>query len=428
MDKLTEAREALAGAYTELEEAVEAISNPAEDADVAVLEDRCNAADTEIERRKAIVDRLEKITEARAKAPAVLVQAEERTELKVGREEKTYRPDGAFSFFRDIAVARNDQDAMQRLQRHRSETEERNVSSASNGFIPPVYLAEYAVDVPRAGRPFANVLPKAALPNSGTSFTIPRLATGAAVAAQTDGGTVQETDATTNVVTVYVRTIAGQQDISQQLLDRSDPAFDAVIFRDLLNAYDAELDRQLLHGASSSNEHVGLENVGSINTVTYTASTPTAELTIPKLYDAIQKVASTRFLYPTHIIMHPRRAAALAAGLSTSSPLFQQGGLMQASGTQDQGVVGTIAGLPVVVDANIETTQGSGTNQDEIFIAYVPDMVLMEGDIRTRVLDAPLSDTLEVRLQVFGYSAFASERHPKSIAAITGTGLATPSF
>jgi HK97 family phage major capsid protein len=426
--KLTEARDALSGAYKGLEEAVDALSNPAEDADIDALEQRCKDADVEVERRKSIVERLEKIEEARAHAPAVLVDAEERADIKVVREESTYRPDANVSFFRDLATQRSNPEAAERLLRHKRETESRDVSSASNGFIPPVYLSQYEVDVPRAGRPFANELPKAALPTTGTSFTIPRLATGAAVAAQTDGGNVQETDATTNTVTVYVRTIAGQQDISQQLLDRSDPAFDAVIFRDLLNAYDAELDRQCLHGSSGSNEHVGLENVSNINTVTYTEATPTAALTIPKIYDAIQKVASNRYMYPTHIVMHPRRAAALAAGLSTSAPLFQQGGLTQAVGEQNGGVVGTLAGLPVIVDANIETTQGTGTNQDEIFVVYMPDMVLMEGEVRTRVLDAPLSDTLEVRLQVFGYSALASERHPKSIAAITGTGLATPSF
>jgi hypothetical protein len=64
-------------------------------------------------------------------------------------------------------------------------------------------------------------------------------------------------------------------------------------------------------------------------------------------------VTSAYFEAPTHIVMHPRRAAFLASGQSTSTPIFQQGGLMMASGEQDAGVVGTIAGLPVVVDARV---------------------------------------------------------------------------
>lgn len=426
MSDIHDARAAHASAIDDMAEAVDALANPAEGSDLDELEARCKATEVEVERRSKIVERLEKVAEARSAAP-VLTPATEPA-VSVISEPSVYRPDAKTSFFRDLITARNDREAMDRLMRHKSETEQRDVSSASNGFIPPVYLSQYAVDVPRAGRPFADALPKAPLPEVGTSFTLPRLATGAAVAAQTDGGSVQETDPTTNVVTTYVRTVAGMVDISQQLLDRSDPSFDVVVFRDLLNAYDTELDRQLIVGSSSSNEHVGLANVSSINTVTYTSSTPTAAEALPKIYDAIQKVASTRYMYPTHILMHPRRASAFAAGLSTSSPLFQQGGLMQAAGEQNGGFVGTLAGLPVIIDANIPTTDGASTNQDSVYVVYAPDMVLMEGEVRTRVMEQPLSDTLEIRLQVFGYSAFASERYPKGITKISGTGLVTPSF
>lgn len=426
MSDFTEARAAYDAAVDEMADAVAALSNTDEDSDLDALEERARKAEAEVERREKIIERLEKIEEARSSAP-VLTPAEE-PRVAVVSEERTYRPDGRTSFFRDLITAKNDRDAMDRLMRHRAETEERDVSSASNGFIPPVYLSQYMVEVPRAGRPFADVTPKAALPASGTSFTLPKVATGAAVAAQTDGGSVQETDPTTSTVTTYVRTVAGQVDISQQLLDRSDPSFDAVVFRDLLNAYDSEVDRQLLVGASGSNEHVGLANVASINTVTYTDASPTAAEALPKIYDAIQKIASTRYMYPTHIVMHPRRAAFFAAGLSSTFPLFQQGGLNQAAGEQNGGVVGTIAGLPVVIDANIPTNLGAGTNQDTIYVVHMPDLVLMEAEIRTRVMEQPLSDTLEVRLQVFGYSAFASERYAKGIAAIDGTGLVTPAF
>lgn len=428
MSDLIEARKAHAEAIDDMAEAVAAISNPAEDADADALEARCASAEAEVERRSKIIERLERIEQARAAAP-VLTSDEEPRSVAVTKDEPIYRPDAKVSFFRDLVMARNDRDAAERLHRHQQQAaESRDVSSASNGYVPPIYLAQYEAGFARPGRPFADALPKASLPATGTSFTLPKLTGGATVAAQTDGGGVSETDPTTDVVTTYVRTIAGQVDMSQQAMDRTDPSFDAVVFRDLLNAYDAELDRQTLVGLSASNQHVGIANVASINTVTYTSSTPTAAEALPKLYDAIQKVASTRYMYPTHIVMHPRRAAFFAAGLSTSSPLFQQGGLMQAAGEQNGGVVGTIAGLPVIIDASIPTTGGTGTNQDTIFVVHMPDLVLMEGALQTRVLEQPLSDTLEVRVQLFGYSAFASGRFEKGICAINGTGLVTPSF
>ncbi len=428
MSDLFEARKAHAEAIDAMAEAVAALTDPAEGSDVDALESRCAETEAEVERRSKMIERLERIEEARAKSPVLTDDAEPRN-IVVTRDEPVYRPDAKVSFFRDLITSRTDRDAAERLHRHQQQmAEARDVSSSGNGYVPPVYLAQYEAGYARPGRPFADALPKAALPAVGTSFTLPKLSGGAAVAAQTDGGSVQETDPTTTTVTTYVRTIAGQVDMSQQAMDRTDPSFDAVVFRDLLNAYDAELDRQTLVGLSASNEHVGIANVSSINTVTYTSSTPTAAEALPKLYDAIQKVASTRYMYPTHIIMHPRRAAFFAAGLSTSSPLFQQGGLMQAAGEQNGGVVGTIAGLPVIIDANIPTTDGAGTNQDAVYVVHMPDLVLMEGALQTRVMEQPLSDTLEVRVQLFGYSAFAAGRFEKGICKISGTGLVTPSF
>ena len=62
-------------------------------------------------------------------------------------------------------------------------------------------------------------------------------------------------------------------------------------------------------------------------------------------------------------------------------------------------------------------------DEDAILVIHAPDLRVMEGETRFRVLDAPLSETLEVRLQLFGYSAFLSGRYPEGICKITGTGL-----
>jgi hypothetical protein len=126
--------------------------------------------------------------------------------------------------------------------------------------------------------------------------------------------------------------------------------------------------------------------------------------------------------------MHPRRAAWLAASLSSSFPLVQQGQLMQAVGVQDGGFLRTFAGLQVVADPNIGTTYGAGTNEDEIYVVFADDLLFAEGPMQARVLHEVLSGTLQVRVQVFAYSAFASARYAKAIAKISGTGLVTPTF
>ena len=425
--KITEARKALEDAELRMQSAADAIELADEGADVAALEGEFDASVTHVEARKASVERYEKVAEARKASPALVSHA------SVGKEEATYRPDSPDqrSFFRDLVWRKDDTEANLRMQRHEAEHRvytDTTTGTSGGGFIPPAYLADLYVQVARAGRPFADILPSYPLPDTGMVVTIPKEDTGVTVAAQTEGSAVSTTVVTSSQLSVYVRTIAGGQDVTLQLLERSNPAFDQLIFSDLALAHATELDRQLIRGAAASKEHVGLHNVASVNTSTYTDASPTAAELLPKIYDCVQLIMSNRYLPPTHIVMHPRRAAFLAAGLSSTFPLFQQGGLFQAAGTQDGGVTGVIAGLPVVLDANIGTTYGASTTQDEIFVVRAPDMPLMEGPIRTRVMEQVLSGDLAVRLQLFNYAAFASERYAKAIAIISGTGLVTPTF
>lgn len=422
-DKLTEARSALVAAVEELDEATAALTEPADGTDLDELEARCAAAEVEIERRKKIVDRMEKVTEARASQP-VLVE-EDDVRIEVRKEESIYRPDGQVSFFRDVIRAHSgDSESRERLHRHSMELRDVTAASGGAGYIPPVYLSEYAAPKARAGGPLLAQLPKAPLPDAGMTVSVPRVTTGTSVAVQTENGSVSETDFVSSQLSTSVRTIAGQSDISVQFFERSFPGADVVIADDLARAYTTEFDRQLINGASASSEHTGLLNVGSIGSVTFTSSTPTAGDYLSPIYKAIATVTSNYFQSPTHIVMHPRRAAFLAAGQSTSTPIFQQGGLMMASGEQDSGLVGTIAGLPVVVDANVPTNLGNpGTNQDAILVIHAPALRVMEGTPRFKVHESVGSGTLTVRLSYYGYSAFMSGRYPEAICAITGTGL-----
>ena len=432
MDKLNEARDAHAAALTELEEAVEALANLTEDADLSALEDRCAKADAEVERRAGIIDRLEKITEARAKAPAILVpEVEERSDIKVGKEEPVYRPDANVSFYRDLVYRSRDDKAADRLRRHQAQTRDMSTADTAGGeFVPPIYLGELYEDVRRNRRVVVNALPKLPLPPVGDTISIPAFTSGGSVAAQQEANSVSETDLVSATTSVSVRTYAGQIDVSRQLLDRAEAGgqmMDTLIFRELTNAYDAALEADVINGTAAAYKHVGLLQVTNPATVTYTAGTATAAGTFAKIVSAISSVTANFKEAPTAIIMHPRRAAFLAGDLGTSVSLFQVGDLTQAVGTQTAGLVGTISGLPVYVTPAMPTNLGSGTDEDRIIVANLEVLPFMEGPLQTRVHESVLSDTLEVRLQVFAYSAFASRRYDVAnaspIAIISGTGL-----
>jgi HK97 family phage major capsid protein len=434
-----------------LEEAIERMDT--QDAKIQALPDDAPDEDVEFQRalfekferdvksRTETVERLIAIQRARDAIPPVEPEdtngsgeeADARRRLLQVGEPHTYRADNndKVSFFCDLYAARKgDPAAQERLGRHQKET--RDVSTGDPGagvFVPPLYLDQMWAELPREGRPFADVLPKLPLPDVGMTLTVPRITTATTTAIQAaEANAVSETDIDGTLLSVGVRTIAGQNDVSLQALERTLPGMDFLIFQDLRADYDEQLDTQLISGSGSSGQHLGVDAVSGINTVTYTDSTPTAAELVPKIYDGIQQIAAGRFRRADVIVLHPRRAAWLASNLSSTFPLFQLGTLMQAAGSQQAGFVDNFAGLRVVIDANISTEIGASTDEDEVLIVRSADLFLAEGPLRVRVFDDVLSGTLQVRLQVVAYSAFVSGRQPEAIARIRGTGLKAPTF
>ncbi len=399
--------------------------------------EKCEAA---AKRAAETLERLVAIQKAKDVVPAapIVEQAEERQRITVGDEPKTYRAgDTSRSFFRDLVKAYTNQDSesRERLERNNREVahESRDISTtatAGGGFAPPTYLQDYYAGYARESRPFANTLPTSPLNTVGMTITIPRITTGTAVThIITQNSTApQETNIVDSNLDVPVVTIAGMQDVSQALFERSDPSIDQIVFGDLKADYDRYLDLQLLSGSGANGQHLGLRSISSPNTVTYTQAPPTAALTTPKLYDAVQQIATNRHAPAEVIVMHPRRSAWLASNLSTSFPLFQVGNLTQAAGTQDIGSLISVSGLRVVSDSNVGVLYGAGTNEDEIYVVRTSDMHLWEGPLQARVMPEVGSGTLTVRLILHGFSAFASARYAKSTTIISGTGLVAPTF
>lgn len=361
------------------------------------------------------------------------------TRVQITKEPLVYQRHGQFSFFRDLIYANTDDVARNRLHRHAQEmrVELRDLTStagAGGEFIPPLWLQNQWVELLRAARPTADVVTKFPLPAGTNSINLPRLATGGSTAIQaSENAAVTEVDPTTNSVTANVRTIAGQVDMSRQLFEFSQPGLDEVLFRDLARDYATKLDIQVLSGSGAAGQALGLRNVAGIGSVTYTDASPTAGEAFPKVADAIQRITSG-FLNPTHVIMHPRRwAFFLAAVDSTGRPLFNaiagQNAMGAGSNSQANGIVGQMQGLGVVLDPNLPTNLGAGTNEDVILVIDANQIYLWEeGAPRTRVFEDIGSGTLTVRLSVWGYFAFMANRYAAGISTITGTGLIAPTF
>lgn len=376
---------------------------------------------------------------------------------RVGREERTYSRENAWerSFFQDMynGQFRGDGAAAERIQQHMREaraegelTERAGTSSGFVGLVPPQYLTDQAALLARAGRPTADSVQHLQLPPSGMSIVVPRQTTGATASVQsTENTPVSNTDEVWSNLTVPVVTIAGQQVLSRQAVERGE-GIDQLIFNDLYQAYNVALDQQVLSGTGSAGQMLGILNTSGV----YQASAFTAAAVVttlyPKLLGAVNAVETGRYLAPNLIVMHPRRFNWLLTQFdSQNRPLVvpNMNGPFNAIGVADAPPADTakatpagwIVGIPIVTDANIPTAVGTGP-EDQIIVAHKEDLLLWEnGDGAPFQLrfDQPLANQLSVQLVAYNYAAFTAGRYPSAVGivggnAASGFGLVAPTF
>jgi len=400
-----------------------------EDADITASLAEVRSLDEQIEKHIELEKR---------SAEAAELRKEKKFDIAVGgtvvkSEARTYSPKAESSFIRDAYAAQfnNDFAAKERLARHMNEEkiERRDVTSANfAGLVVPQFLTELAAPFARAGRVTADLARKHQLPDAGLTISISKVTTGTAVAEQTEGAAVQETDMDDTKLDISVKTFAGMQDVSRQAIERG-TNIDSLVMADLVSAYHTTLNTAVVAELFAS----------AGNAVTYTDASPTVAELYPKLLDSVQKVQTSFFAGPNVIIMHPRRLAFILAAVDSSNrPLAvptAQGPMNAFAGGNGAPVYGnsgySIAGLPVFTDATIATDKGASTNQDTIYIGNSQELHLWEqgaGEPMMLRFEQPKSSELEITMIVYGYAAFTANRYPSAWSQINGTGLVTPTF
>jgi HK97 family phage major capsid protein len=403
-----------------------------EDDEVARALEEVKELDEQIRRHKELEERAAAATESR-KASGIEVAVAE-----VKSEPRTYAPKSEHSFVRDAFAAQfmNDFGASQRLARHMTEerVERRDVTSANfAGLIVPQFLTELAAPFARAGRPFLDAARKHALPAEGLVISISKVTTGSATAVQTEGAAVQETNIDDTKLDVSIVTVAGQQNVSRQAIERG-TNIDSLVMADLVSAYHTNLDSLFVTTSATS-----LTNTIT-QVVTYTDASPTVAELYPKIVDCVQRIQTNFFAGPNFILMHPRRLAFILAAvdgqnrpLAVPVPNFNgQPAFASGNGAPVYGNSGyTMLGLPIITDANVITNNGVGTDEDVIIVGNTQEAHLFEqgnGEPMMLRFEQPKAAELDVTMIVYGYSAFTANRYPNAFALVGGTGLVTPTF
>lgn len=446
LDKVIERRDAV---KVEMDAILEAVATENR---TDLTEDETAKVDSLVEESRTLDSKIEKLTvqaAADAKASEARSTVANFAMPKVGgatvtREARTYAPETDASFVKDAFTAKfsNDYAAQERLARHtrEEEVERRSVGTGNfAGLVIPQYLVDLAAPLARAGRPTADFATnKMALPAAGMTLNISRMTTGTSTAVQAaENDAVSNTNADDTLLTVNVRTIAGQQDISKQAIERG-TGIDQFIIQDLIRGWHTTLDNQILNGDGNSGAILGLDATSGTNVVTFTEASPTVALLYPKLADAYQQIQTDAFMNPTHWVMHPRRLAFLLAGVDLNDrPLVLPalGGPMNAVATgAGQAFYGnsgySMMGLPIIADANVRTNAGAGSDEDRIYCVTAPEFHLWEqaGSPFALNFDATGAGSLTIKSVVYGYAAATAGRYPGAFSIVEGTGLVAPTF
>lgn len=436
----------------------EGAARAAIDTQIEVLTGRITELEAEQARDEA-VNRLQSTPGAPAAAGAGPSQQAGRAYddvARIGQEPRTYRADtdrGGRQFIRDVARAfyygpSADGGASERLSRHMAEervvrgdqlldragqTDRAVGTGAFAGLTVPQYLTDMYAPAAAALRPFADACNGHTLPESGMTLNLSRITTTTGVALQaSENAAVQNTDIDDTLLTIAVQTAAGQQTMSRQAIERGTGTEDVTV-QDLYNQWATRIDNTLITQAST-----GLSAVAT--SVAYTDASPTAAELYPKILNAAANVEAAMLALgtPDLAVMHSRRWYWLQSQLSSSWPLIQQstiplqtGGVADAKSRYGDGVRGVLpSGLAVVVDNNLATNLGAGTNEDEIHVLSSNEAHLWEDPSAPMFIRAeqPSAGNLGVLLVLYSYFAYSFQRYASGMQKVNGTGLVTPVF
>lgn len=265
-------------------------------------------------------------------------------------------------------------------------------TSDNEGLIPVPYLRE-VIGVVDGRRPFIDSIERRVLPAAGMSFKIPRWVTQPSVAETAELDAPSDTMTEIDSLNVDVVKFAGQQRVSVELLERSDPAYLDELLRALAAKYAQATDAYAFAEALSA--------PGSSSGATLYAA----------IADGIADSGAVMRMDPDRFLADSGNFAAILQEVDDAGrPLFAAINPSNAAG-QVSGSRGNVAGLPLYVDYNIDTGTGvSGVVYNSMGAAFYESGT---AQVRVNVID-----TMTVEIAVYGFVALAN-KYPTAFRNIT---------
>lgn len=332
------------------------------------------------------------------------------------RDPGHYTRSSGNSFFGDLHRSRaGDDDAARRLVEH-NRALSTGTGNAGAGVVPPHWLTEEFELLARQGRALASAVRNIGLGADPRPLTLPKQLTGTdaeVVEQATENAATEDDDAwTSDVDTVTPKPTTGIQIVSRQMLDMSSPAIDALIYGDMVAAYNLKVEKK-----------VGAAMVTAAGTAVTTFATNAAFNTDQDASDAVIDTAiavrNTRKLPADLIAMGVvRYGEFLKLKDADGRPLIPEAsmGPMNAIGVGTVQVDGRMHGLGVIATDGVST----GTFPESIIVARAADTILFESDVLRFRYEEPLGPE-SVKLGIWGYTAVIVRQASGSVKRIVVT-------
>ena len=266
-------------------------------------------------------------------------------------------------------------------------------TSTNTGLTLPQHMAEFVTST-FGGRPAVDACSRGTLPAAGMSFTIPRMGTAPTVADADEGAAFSETGMTSDYITVNVNKFAGENTVSFELLDRSNPAFYDALISELGKAYAKATDNAVIAAFTSGGTAATGVAATAAGLQSFIATESAAAFKATSDY-ASNLVAST-----------DQWAAIMGYADSTGRPLYTATAPQNAPGSAaGRSIRGNVLGTDLYVDPNIATT---GIVDESAFL-IAPDAVTVYESPQTR-LQVTLISSGQVQIGLYGYLAIAVKK------------------
>ena len=263
-------------------------------------------------------------------------------------------------------------------------------TSTNTGLTLPQHMNEF-ISTSFGNRPVIDAAGGAMpLISQGMSFTIPKLTTPPTVATVAEGGAPSETGMVSGYITVSVVKKSGLNRVSFELLDRSQPAFEALLLRELQKAYATDTDKyvlaQMISGGTAATATAA--DFDGLNSFVATEG--------PAAY------AATGGYYASQLVSNSAWWSLLLAEQDTTGrPMFPNLAPMNTPGAvSSQSSTGSVFGAAYTVDHNFTAT----TKIDDSAILFAPEAVGI-WESPTTQLRVNVLTSGEVEFNLYGYIA-----------------------